>query len=548
MSPSPRVALLLTAGLLGGCFDLGSSSSGTTDTRVHSDTLSGDTATFDRCGALQANVAVDVRSSSDQLLELLVLAPRVRERHLPATLELSWPQSPAWHLSQVTLGLSDGSELHLAPEDEVPATESSWLDSRAFSLAPGLPPVTELRASFTREDEATCSVVEAVEPEADALGTRVTAMAAGPGGTLWTGTLMNGLVGFVGGPGGEIVHYAGVSSVDPYDPSWPGPQSGLVLAVARQGERGLWLGTATTGVSWFDPGADALAEGDDVWIHLQPPAPDDPDLKELRETVMALAPDGDRGLYVGTLDGLWYLRHDGDPAGGTWTRLADGLVLTVAPRDDGRVLVGFTTVVTAEGLGESTLADTWEQAETPLLVLDTGGTPDDRGDDEVDWRWPGNATGVLALDLRPGGAVVGTDRGLYGWLEDEVEDPIVGLLEVADASLAVTSLADAGDGVWVAARSACDPTAGLLARAQLDLLAEDPVAAVVPVDLAGHGIAPHVSLVRVLDGGDLLVGTLVADTAWRDLTPPDCREDLDPRELSADTWILPVDGSPATPL
>ena len=285
-----------------------------------------------------------------------------------------------------------------------------------------------------------------------------------------------------------------------------------------------------------------------MWIHLLPPAPEDPDLKELRETTTALAPDGDRGVYVGTLDGLWYAGYDGDPAGASWTRLADGPVFSVAVLEDESLVAGFTTVVQPEDLEGGTLADVWGLASAPFLHLDVAGTPGDSADDDATWLVAGDATGVVALEAIPGGALVGTDHGLFAWSLSDPEEEPGALAAIVGPALAVTSLSRAGDEVWVAARHACDPSRGLVVRASVDLTASEPINAIVPLDLAGLGIDPHVSLVRALSGGDLLVSTLVADTAWRELTPPSCRETLDPRSLSTEAWIVPADGGPAARL
>ncbi|TNF27598.1 MAG: hypothetical protein EP329_19225 [Deltaproteobacteria bacterium] len=541
--------IALGAALLSGCFGL--------DHRATTDTASADGASFDTagdtlssstaCEAKQGNLhlSVDVYAG-DPLIAYLIVAPRVRERHAPITLDVSWRQwNSGWELEELVVVLDDAQEIEVAVTDLEVVDETDTRRATRVALDSGVGVPVEVRARFAWGDQA-CDASDALEPLPDVIGARVTAAALGADGTLWTGTLLDGLIGH--GVDGRTLDYRGVYSFDPYEPTWAGPQSQLVMTLARQGARGMWLGTATTGISWFDPGPAALDPSDDVWLHHQPPAPEDESLKELRETVTVVAPDGEAGLYVGTLDGLWYVRHDGDPAAVTWTRLASGVVFAVAPLDDGRVLAGFTTVVAPEALADTTLAASWALAEAPLLVLDVAGTPDDPDDDAATWLQPGDATGVISLWARPDGVLLGTDHGLFAWRPDDQEDPILGLLTVVGPDLAVTSLDGAGDGVWVAARSSCDPEAGLLARVQLDLTAADPVTAIVPVDLEGHGIPPHVSLVRALDGGDLLVSTLVADTSARDLTPPACVESLDPAALDVDTWLLPGDGGPASPL
>ncbi len=116
----------------------------------------------------------------------------------------------------------------------------------------------------------------------------VMALAQDRTGFIWIGTL-GGLNRFDGYGTRTFEH-------DPHDPgSLP---NGFVRALLPASDGGMWLGTHTAGVAYYDPRSDrftTLGAGPDGLGHVQ---------------VYALAPDGQDGVWVATVAGLDHVGRD----------------------------------------------------------------------------------------------------------------------------------------------------------------------------------------------------------------------------------------------
>lgn len=443
-----------------------------------------------------------------------------------------------------------------APRDDL----ANFVDVRAEDDTPGTPVLEAM------------SILDAAVP---GVGSGDTTGAAGAS-HAWVGTLHDGLVLLEVPPPGAgdapqapdaadaedaglraVVHYPGIRLDEPYDATFAGPQSNYVTALAREpnspGAGALWVGTWATGVSLFDPGADLASRADDTWTALLPPQlypPYDPDAEvpegedpdqrwvaqDMMETTTALLPDptGD-GLWVGTLNGLFFVQHGGVLSAealqaSPWRRVADGAVLSLEAGGEGAVWVGLSTEVVAEAL-----PDEWPPAEAPLLRVaraagGSGATAGEGGEGELfvaEPLWPQadgqpavDAGAVLALASEgtsgAGGALwVGTTAGLFrataggdgalGWSD---ETDAFGLLDADGSRLAVTALAVDGAGaLYVGASARCAPDEGALVWRS---------AGGEPQSLAaGLPDADVVALARV--GGAVLASTSQLTTAALDL-------------------------------
>lgn len=372
------------------------------------------------------------------------------------------------------------------------------------------------------------------------------ALAQTSDGTVWTGTPHEGLVGVT--PAGASIRYAGVDTRDPWDPHARGPQSGLVLAVEPATGGALWIGSATTGVSYFDPGHDPVAADDDLWIHGTPGTRAAGTALELAETptIIRASRAGD-GAWVGTLNGLFHIVRDG--FGLRWTHLAEGPVLALAEGRDGLVWIGSTT----ELAPESRVAG-WSTLGGALIAVDPA--------DGATTAYLADTTAVLAiLPHAPIGATgdddtlwLGTPRGLFRFhAASEAGLPVTERMNAAVGlrdGLAVVQLAPDGDGAfWLAARSECTsdaPDKGQLIKVAL---ADDGEIAWA-TDYSDAGFGEHAfNVVRVLPGGDVAVSTLVPQLrvfAAGALLSGDapCSAPLADPSATADTYLLtPTSGA-----
>ncbi|MFO0745584.1 MAG: hypothetical protein U1F43_07915 [Myxococcota bacterium] len=332
-------------------------------------------------------------------------------------------------------------------------------------------------------------------------------------GTTWSATAQHGLIGLTAD--GRVAQYLGVSSTAPWDAAAHQPQSAMVLAIAPSGARAMWLATATTGVSWFDPGPDPIATTDDTWIHGQPIVGDTgrPTLSdELAQTPLAIAasPDDPSGLWVATLNGVYHARRG--PTAIDFVRVADGPALAIAVDDEARVWVGLSTQVEftepddpSGPVGGATHVVA-PPAEGAQLVIDPRADPPPAGDDHQVWSMP-DEDAVTALLPQLGRVWIGTPYGLQrgAFRGDRVSfEPAPAALPLGD--VAVVSLAASKDGLWIAARAECALDGGKLLRAHVDVLGD-----IVAVDdLTDNGFGEkNFAWVGELASGEVLVSTLV---------------------------------------
>lgn len=341
---------------------------------------------------------------------------------------------------------------------------------------------------------------------------------ADPADTIWTATPLLGLVGITAED--AVIHYPGVSSTDPYDPTWQGPQAELVLAIEPDPDapRAMWLGTAFTGISWFDPGPSATDEGDDVWLHAQPTDVVDDGALEIAQTTIALAP-ADGGLWIATLNGLYRATRDGQHL--SVERAADGAALAVA-RGDNFVWAGFTTQLDLRSEEDRELVASWPQARSSLLQIDRVS-----GEQVEIFRTEPVVTALIA----DGDELwVGTPHGLMH-VVDRAVVPVPPSLQTP-VGLAIVSLSPArAGGFWLAAYDECGREPGVLWHVQPN------TGSVTDYSARGFG-EHHFKSVRELPSGDLLVSTLATPMTWdAPVTASGCKP-LEGAFTTADTYLL----------
>jgi len=360
-------------------------------------------------------------------------------------------------------------------------------------------------------------------------------------GTTWLATPHHGLVGVTSD--GRVIDYRGVASADPWDAAAREPQSGLVLTIAPAGGRALWVSSAVTGISWFDPGADAMLLADDVWVHGQPTA-SPPLAAELAQTAVAIAPDPTdaNGLWVASLNGLYHARKVGETI--DFARIADGFAVSLSVDPYGRVWCGFTTQPRIDAPAEDDEVVggvvTLNPAPGALVVVTPGADSHVAADADLRWALP-DEDAVTAIVADATGAWIGTPYGLSRVSDDAIELEAV-LAVVLGDDLAVVDLEPTSDGFWLAARGECAVDEGRLLRVQLD--GQGAIEAVVDHSDAAFGERDF-AWVHALPSGEVLVSTLVpVPTGLTGGKAPTARGcDMPPAsERSADLYVLSTDG------
>ncbi|MBL8784000.1 MAG: hypothetical protein JNJ59_03775 [Deltaproteobacteria bacterium] len=332
------------------------------------------------------------------------------------------------------------------------------------------------------------------------------------GQVLWIATASAGLIGV--DADGAFIAYDGVLATEPFDPEAPRPQSNLVLALAPAGDRAMWVGTAVTGVSWFDPGPDPLRAEDDQWRHGQPQATSKYGA-EFAQTPLAIAADpfAPDVAWVATLNGVYRAEKTSDAV--VFERVLDGVATAIEIDAVGRVWCGFSTTthlsVSADE-GDSKVALPW--AEDALVVFDPGADRVLSPNEERITALPNEgAVTALAADAR--GVWIGTP---YELLHGTTDDDHVALATMLDTSalddLAVVDLLASPSGVWVATRSECESNRGRLLELRVDEAAANLSAnAVTSVsDLSEHGFGERdFAKIGLQPSGRLWVSTFVGE-------------------------------------
>lgn len=379
----------------------------------------------------------------------------------------------------------------------------------------------------------------------------VTAIAADPSDPhqLWLGTFEAGAVGYhlgadpidpdddrftaLGGPGLGLTEVLGPAPADGFEVSTAPP--GLIVLSMRAAHGGVYIGTAFRGLAWF-AGADTpdvtaddrfarfqpghLVGREDTWIDLG---------WGLAGSVTHIEPEGETGVWLGTLNGLFHLDHGGtpfDPSDDRWTVFEDAGRYDPNIAHLARDAAGYVWLAAFDISQDIDTADGARPARdqrNALVVLDPNGTPDRTDDD----RWahldppadfPDDATS-LAID---GDRVwIGTTGGL--WLLEHGGTP----LDTADDHWQRfdrrTGLADEDIGavlvrpdgrVWVGSFDVCGGEGGGLAL--LDPAAcpaDDWCPPVVEYTVADGLIDDDVSSLHALPGGEIVFGSFNALSA-----------------------------------
>ncbi len=233
--------------------------------------------------------------------------------------------------------------------------------------------------------------------------------------------------------------------------------AGLALFDAVHAQGGVFVGAGWRGVSYLDDNGTPWDREDDRYALFHPGMNLEPETFEagLANCVTAIVPDGEHGLWFGTLQGLFHVDHRGtlfNAGDDVWTAFdatdrydpnimrltvdAGGRVWIASFDTDGANAGNTVTLLDPGGTPSDTGDDTWVRLALPegfpaessalatdgdvvyigtsngLYLLDHGGTPLDPADDT--WRRLGLDDGladddVAALALRPDGQLwVGT--------------------------------------------------------------------------------------------------------------------------------------------
>ncbi len=392
----------------------------------------------------------------------------------------------------------------------------------------------------TSSRSTTVETVMPALPASPAIALHALAATRTADGTTWLATPHHGLVGVASD--GRVIDYVGVASADPWDPAAQAPQSGAVLALVPAGERALWVSSAATGISWFDPGSDVLLRSDDVWTHGQPTAT--PKLAdELAQTAIAIAadPTDDNGLWVATLNGLYHARRVGGRI--DFARIADGFAMSLSVDPYGRIWAGFSTQVMIYAPSDNDQVGSAVAPLTPaagaLLVVTPGSDPHDPSSADLRWALE-DEDAVTALITDATGAWVGTPYGLGRVSDDALTLQATPAITLG-AELAVVDLEPTSDGFWLSARAECEVDRGRLLRVQLD--DAGAIEAVVDHSAAGFGERDF-AWVHALGNGELLVSTLVPVISALAGDAPTSRgcEIAPATARSADLYVLSPEG------
>ncbi|MFN2182755.1 MAG: RHS repeat-associated core domain-containing protein, partial [Anaerolineae bacterium] len=304
-------------------------------------------------------------------------------------------------------------------------------------------------------------------------------------------------------PGGDQVWIGtrqGLNALDhggtPFDKGDDGwqrftPEDGLVepwvLTVAQDEGGRKWLGGGGAGLYVLDEGGTPLDKSDDVWMSFTL------DDGLISEEVYSIAPDGAGSIWIATREGLNLLDTAGTPFDKsddhwqTWDANDDWvfqIVYAVALDDQGYTWIGgeggagvldvggtpfekaddvWQTFTEADGLpydeiraividegGYKWLGVAWDGA----YVLDDGGTPFDKADDDLEWFPAGDGLITdITIDgegnkwlVTTGGAAVVDDNGTpMNPLDDQYESYWLG---EGYANHIVAVAADAGGDIW----------------------------------------------------------------------------------------------------
>ncbi len=351
--------------------------------------------------------------------------------------------------------------------------------------------------------------------------------------TVWLGTLHHGLVGIA--PDGRAVLYPGVPINEPWSAEHQAPQTELLFDIEDAGDGALWIGGATTGISWFDPGPDLLSRDDDRWAHVQPRTSEDSPLKELAETTIAMAATPDGGLWVASLSGLHHAAAD-DTALRLET-LTPGAYLAVATDADGTAWAGRSVEPAVLGKWQEEAADPWPDAALIEVQRNPAG--------EVTVRpWAVGTRAVTAVAVHGARVWLGTPTGLVTIRPDAPDAKPEPVLGDVFGGLAVTGIAPTPEGVWVAARSECATHRGELLRVGLDASGAPFVAQ----RLTDAGFATRdFNTVTHLASGELLVSTVVpslGEVFGGPIVSARCTPPSAASRVGADVWRVDPSANP----
>jgi|GEM_PF-1921182 len=364
-----------------------------------------------------------------------------------------------------------------------------------------------------------------VLPAAPPASTRALAAHTTSNGTLWFGLLGHGLTALASD--GTTAFYGAVPSDVPWLAEIPAPQTPLLFAIEDAGDGALWIGGATTGVTWFDPGAKLNSRDDDAWLHGQPVTVEDDPLKELAETTVALLPDGDGGLWVASLSGVHHVTR-GTPTL-NFDTVAPGAYFALAVDSDGTLWAGHsaTDAIIAEWGGED--GDPWPEAALIAIRKGEGGafttTAYDVGFDTV-----------TAIAVDGDTVIVGSPAGVFAFDRKAATPAVRPVAAALLGGLTITGLAVEARGVWVGARDECVADAGKLVL--IDVAGSDDIVIADATD-AGFGTRDFNALKRLADGR-LFVSTVVPSSPLWTGGSRDCIKPKPEDYMGNDAFVFDV--------